>query len=314
MTVKQIFGSVCLLILLIGCASYHQRGIEVASKGTYCDPRYEPTYDSTFIPKKNIDAILDGPLSKKYPRHLLRIANASGVLDLLAEMLEIEKNMKSSSELRDLYNLKEQQVSTRLALVATEVASMESEFSCERDRCQQVINYLYEKENLKIRRSTAASIVLGALTTILTEFGKDEQEVKAIAIVGGTATAVVGLRTLFVKKKIDFTHKRNVLADIWFKRTTTSAYPASIWYVLTEKSFTDDQKYSINYHIQERWQSQIDSYGPSKRAQLEKLLFGEGGSYGIQELEIRENMLSLIQVGVSLTNHELKLLMIEIAK
>ncbi len=29
---------------------------------------------------------------------------------------------------------------------------------------------------------------------------------------------------------------------------------------------------------------------------------------------IRENMLSLIQVGVSLINHELKLLMVEIAK
>jgi hypothetical protein len=173
---------------------------------------------------------------------------------------------------------------------------------------------LSEKENLKIRRSTAASIVLGALTTIMTEFGKDEQQMKAIAIVGGTATAVVGLRTLFVKKKIDFTHKRNVLADIWFKRATSAAYPASIWYVLNEKSFTDDQKYSINYHIQERWQSQLESYGPSKREQFEKLFFGEGGSYGIQELQIRANMLSLIQVGVSLTNHELKLLMVEIAK
>ena len=310
----RIFGSVCLLILLVGCATYHQKGIEVASKGTYCDPRYEPTYDSTFAPKRNIESILQGPLSAKYPRHLLLIANASGVLHLLEEMDEIEKQMKSSGELRDLYNLKKQQISIRLGLVATEVASMESEFSCERDRCQQVINYLLEKENRKIRRSTAASIVLGAFTTMGTEFGKDEQQMRAIAIVGGTITAVVGLRTLFVNDRIEFSHTRNVLTDIWSERSTTSTYPASIWYVLTEKSFTDEQKYPINYYIRQRWQSQIESYGPSKRARLEKLFFGEGGSYGIQELQVRENMLSLIQVGVSLTNHDLKLLMIEIAK
>jgi len=314
MKVTRIFGPVCVLILSWGCASYHQKGIEVASKGTYCDPRYEPTYDSTFTPKKNIDSILHGPLSAKYPKHLLLIANACGVLDLLIDMNEIEKEMKSSSELRDLYNLKKQQVSMRLNLVATEVASMESEFSCERDRCQQVINYLSEKENLKIRRSTAASIVLGALTTIGTEFGNGEQQMRTIAIIGGTATAVVGLRTLFVKDNIEFTHTRNVLTDIWLNHTTTSNYPASIWYVLTERSFTDEQKYPINYYIRQRWQSEIESYGASKREMHEKLFFGPGGSYGIQELRIRENMLSLIQVGVSLTNHELKLLMVEIAK
>ncbi|MBI1769055.1 MAG: hypothetical protein HYR67_11840 [Bacteroidetes bacterium] len=308
-------GIICtLLIFLMGCASYQQTGIEVASKGAYCDPRNEPVYDSTFVPKKNIDSILHSPLSSKYPQHLLLIANASGVLHLLQEMYEIEKQMRLNTGLTNLYLQKKLQVSARLSLVATEVASMESEFSCERDRCQQVINYLSEKENLKIRSSTAASIVMGALTTIGTGATSDEQRIKNIAIVGGTITAVLGLRTLFIKNRIEFSHARNVLADIWFKRMASTTYPASIWYVLTEKSFTDEQKYPINYYIRQRWQSQLESYSSSKELKLEKLFFGEGGRYGIQELRIRENMLSLIQVGVSLTNHDLKLLMVEMAK
>jgi hypothetical protein len=298
----------------VGCASYQQAGIDVASKGTYCDPRNDPEYDSSFIPKKNIDDVLHGPLGARYPQHLLLIANASGVLHLLQDMFELERQMKSNTELINTYNQKKQLIAARLSLVATEVASMESEFSCERDRCQQVINYLSEKENLKIRRSTAASIVMGAITTIGAGSTTDEEQIKTIAIAGGTVTALLGLRTLFVRKEIEFSHKRNVLSDIWFKREVTSTYPASIWYVLTEKSFTDEQKYSINYYIQQRWQSQIESYGASKRNKLERLFFGEGGNYGIQELRIRENMLSLMEVGVSLTNHDLKLLMLEIAK
>jgi len=253
-------------------------------------------------------------LSTKHPQHIILIANACGVLPLLLNMYELEEQMLSDPSVKSEYSQKKLQIMARLNLVATEVASMETELSCERDRCQQVINYLSEKENLKIRRSTVASIVMGAITTIGTGLTSDQNQIKTIAIVGGTLTALLGLRTLFVRNEIEFTHKRNVLSDIWYKRNTSATYPLSIWYVLSEKYFTDDLQYPMTYHIQQRWQSQLETFSPAKTQKMEKLLFGEGGNYGIQELRIRENMLSLIQVGVSLTNHDLKLLMLEIAK
>ncbi len=303
-----------LAFSLSACATYQQLGIEVASKGTYCSPRNESKYDSSLVPTKNIEGILAGPLSERYPQHLLLIANACGVLPHLRELSDLEKQQTSLINTSSLFQ-KKQLIAQRVSLVAAEVASLETELNCERDRCQQAINYLSQIEGQKIRRSTVASIVLGAATTIAVAFVSGDEQIREVAISGGVLGAAFGLRTLFVNREIEFLHERNILADIWYDKPTSKVYPASIWYVLTEKSFTETKEFPINHYLRLRFKAQLhSSYKVSKRLSLEKLLFEAGANYGINELRIRENMLSLIQVGVSLTNQDLKLLMLEMAK
>jgi len=301
-------------LLGLSCSSYRQLGIEVASKGKYCSPRSEPNYDSSFIPRKNIGPVVSGALSAKFSERIILIANACGALTDLQELFDLEMKASDSEDYSLVIAQKKQEISQRVSLALSEVASLESEINCERDRCQQAINYLSEIEGEKVRRSTVASIIFGALTTVGTTLVSTDQQVRSVAFLGGILTAGLGLRTLFIKREIEFGHERNILTDIWNESETSKTYPASIWYVLNKREFTDSKEFSVNHYIRLRWKAQLDTYKESKRLAVEKLLFGSGANYGINELRIRESMLSLIQVGVSLTNHDLKLLLLEMVK
>jgi hypothetical protein len=62
----------------------------------------------------------------------------------------------------------------------------------------------------------------------------------AIGIGGGILGAGFGLATLNPKgKKVEFIHQRNLLRDIWREKLESPNFPPFIWYMYTEKKFSN---------------------------------------------------------------------------
>src|ERR1700739_5018116 len=121
---KVFFNLLVLLgtcFLLNSCNTKKKINLKV-SQTSYCAPPSAYVYDSTYIPLTDIKPLLqfDTLLAKKYSYEDLLIANATGTLYLLQDLVYFEQ-IKSEKNLVYIL-LKKQQVFSRLLLASTEIA------------------------------------------------------------------------------------------------------------------------------------------------------------------------------------------------
>jgi hypothetical protein len=114
-----------------------------------------------------------------------------------------------------------------------------------------------------------------------------------------------------VHPKIEFTHPRNLLTDVWKGPVVSSSYPPPVWAYLTRREFSNDGQESIRTRIIARWRTfetlKVDS-------SAEALLFGDGGKYDTAALASRSAMLGQVRAEVDLENQELAVLAAELLR
>ncbi len=298
-----------LTLALAGCASTHPTRLRVASG--YCDPPLPLRYDPAFAPKPELDKALTPALLARYPRRNLLAANAAGILPQLQSLLALEATARQQpGPAAELAVLRQRQaIAAQLALVSSTVASVAAELDCEGERADQVAGYLGEQDDRRTQRLNVLSIGVGAASGVGTTVIENKTAQYAFGIGGGLLAAGLGLLTLRAHgHTAEFKHPRNLLADVWAEKPTSEVFPPSIWYMLTEPAFSNSGQTSLAHNTRQRWQHYGQLARPeSKQGKaLAALLFGEGGEYSADELQVRANMLNELQSAVRLLNQELQ--------
>jgi hypothetical protein len=315
---RVLFLLIASILLFASCASQKAALEKLRNDAGICDP---PAYvlDPSLIPLKNPDEIIDKNLLSRYPHHILLVANAGGVLPDLKELHRMKQRIGvSGTNAEQLeYLSKKHKMLTRLMLLSSEISSVSAELDCEGERASQVAGYLSAFENRRIKNLTIWSITIGAIASVATSAlnNKPGDESAIIGIVGGTASAVLGIRAFFSNSKAEFNHPRNLLAEIWNEPENSSLIPASIWYYFNEKRFTNSGEYSMCHNTKLRWESfGLIGTNAKENERIKALYFGKGGKYTAEELTTRANMLNQLQASVRLMSQDLQTLMLELSK
>ncbi len=282
---------------------------------SYCYPDYSYSTDSVNMPYYSIPEVIksDSALIQQYSLSNINLANATGTLDLIFELTQLEKQYAAQPDPETQVSIiiKKLAVTNRLIVCRTEIAGIAAELDCEGERADQLSTYMSDKESSRVNKLTVASITLGALTAVAAIFIKPQSSSDVVAITGGLGSATLGLLSLSSSRKTEYLHPRNLLTDIWYEPESSKYYPTTIWYVLTHKEFSNSKQYSICHNIRARWQeyNELEDGKSKKNAAKIDLLFGSGGIYTSDLLETRANMLNQLQASIKLLDQDIQQLL-----
>ncbi|WP_146010932.1 hypothetical protein [Siphonobacter sp. BAB-5405] len=234
--------------------------------------------------------------------HDILMANATGTLSFLHKLVHNQSDTSLEGKVERLHIKNELQ--NRLLLVTTELNSFSAELDCEGERADQLASYLDERANNRNDVLTVASIAVGAVTTIATVSISSDATQNVVGLVGGLLSGGLGGSSLIKGRKVPFNHPRNVLKDIWEVPQQSSIYTPFIWYMLNEKSFSNEHKQGIIRSIRDRWLTlQFDGETEGRK---QNLLFGKGGKYKADDLHDRADLLNQLQSSIRSLNQDLQ--------
>ena len=301
--------SLPLLLALAGCAA-RPPAQPPQSTIEYCTPPYPYHYDPAYAPQADFAAVLTPALLAHYPRRQLQAANAAGLLPALQKLLALEAAARPQpGPAAELAVLRQRQhIFTHINLVSATVASVAAELDCEGERADQVGGYLSQQDSRRTQRLNVLSFLSGGVSSAGTVIVGSTGGQYGFGVGGGLLTAGLGLLTLRGGGTASFAHPRNALAEVWTGKSTSGVFPPSVWYMLSNPAFSNKGERSIIENTRRRWQTygQLGQPGTKAgQAQL-ALLFGEGGTYSADQLQLRANMLNELQAAVRLLNQELQ--------
>jgi hypothetical protein len=228
-----------------------------------------------------------------------RLAALLGLRDALLERRASHATASAESRMRVL---------ERIELARVTVAATVAELDCEGERAEQAADYLTRSGSNKVQRLTVGSVVVAAATSIASVFlstrGAKADVQDSVAVWGGALSVGLGLSSLYVHPRVDFTHPRNLLADVWTGPAASSMYPLPVWAYLARPEFSNDQREPIRAHVVARWRTFEQLQDPSSAS----LLFGAGGAYDADALRARAQMLDEVKAEVDLENQDLAVL------
>jgi hypothetical protein len=107
---------------------------------------------------------------------------------------------------------------------------------------------------------------VGAVSGIGTTVSSNQTTQYLFGIGGGLLTAGLGLLTLSSHRTVKFVHPRNLLADVWREAPASAVYPPGVWYLLTEKTFSNRGENSVAHNTRLRWQRYGELSAPESKA------------------------------------------------
>ncbi len=283
--------------LLSGCTRLHS-----SVRTSYCQPAFH--IEDPYIPLTSTDSLLNhsAELRPYFSNHDILMANATGTLSFLKNLI---RNQADSSLLGKVNRLHlKNELQNRLLLVSTELNSFSAELDCEGERADQLASYLDERADNRNDLLTVASITVGALTTILSVAIPSDATQKTVGLVGGLLSGGLGGSSLLKGRKVHFDHPRNVLTDVWHMPQKSDIYTPFIWYMLNEKSFSNEHKQGIIHSIHDRWLTL--EFDGEEKGNKQELLFGKGGKYKANDLHSRADLLNQLQSSIRSLNQDLQ--------
>lgn len=315
--VLRCYALFAALLVLAGCTATRPASGAVQVEPEYCVPPQAYRYDPATAPLPDIAPLLDSALTARFPRRSLLVANAAGALPQLKALVQLERAAQLQPTLANTVGVlaQRQRVQSQLQLLSVAIASAAAELDCEGERASQMAAYLAAQEGRRVQRLTVLSIAVGAVSGIGTTVVDDKPTQYAFGIGGGLLTAGLGLLTLSSHRTVAFVHPRNLLVDVWQESPTSAVYPPSVWYILTNKAFSNKGQNSVAHNTRLRWQRYGQLTAPDSKdgRRQQALFFGAGGQYGADELTVRANMLDEVQASVRLINQELQGLLLGLA-
>lgn len=312
---KKLFYFLPLLCLLASCVSKKNQAIKqniLTLRDSYCKAPFKYNYDNK-LPSYNSDSIIaaNNELKGTFSDQSILILNALDNLDEVHEIMELKKDSSLQSQVKVL-QLKTR-INSKITIALTELDAVAAEFDCEGERVAQIGNYVDNLNDSKNNRLILYSIITGAAASIAGGIVKNEAWSSAIDIGGGGLGAGFGLATLNPKgRKVEFIHQRNLLRDIWREKLESPNFPPFIWYMYTEKRFSNREKQSIISSMKERWlHYQFDDDGEKAD---QSVIFSEGGFYRSQDLHNRAAMLNQMQSATRTINQNINYLLLDLDK
>ncbi|REC48711.1 MULTISPECIES: hypothetical protein [Chryseobacterium] len=310
---KKIIYFVAFSMLLTSCVSRKNQAIRqniLTLRDSYCKAPFKYNYGNK-LPSYNSDSIINAnkELRDKFSDQSILILNALDNLDEVHEIMELKKDTSLESQVKVL-QLKSK-INSKITIALTELDAVAAEFDCEGERVTQIGNYVDNLNDSRNNKLILLSIVTGAAASVAGGIVKDNSWSNAIDIGGGVLGAGFGLATLNPKgKKVEFIHQRNLLRDVWSGKLQSPNFPPFIWYMYTEKKFSNREQQSIISSMKERWlHYQFDD--DKKRAD-ESVIFSDGGFYRSDDLHNRAAMLNQMQSATRTINQNINYLLLDL--
>lgn len=312
---KNIFYLLIIWGLFTSCVSKKNQAIQqniLTLKDSYCKAPFKYNY-SNKIPSYNSDSILTAnkDLKGMFSDQSILILNALDNLDEVHQIMELKKDSSLASQVKVL-QLKTK-INSKITIALTELDAVAAEFDCEGERVAQIGNYVDNLNSSRNNKLILYSIITGAAASIAGGIVSDQGWSNAIDIGGGVVGAGLGLATLNPKgKKVEFIHQRNLLRDIWKGKLESPNFPPFIWYMYTEKKFSNREERSIIGNMKERWlHYQFDD---DKEAADQSVIFSDGGYYRADDLHNRAAMLNQMQSATRTINQNINYLLLDLDK
>ncbi|WP_146942386.1 hypothetical protein [Chryseobacterium hagamense] len=310
---KKLFYFLPLLCLLASCVSKKNQAIKqniLTLRDSYCKAPFKYNYDNK-LPSYNSDSIIAANKELKgiFSDQSILILNALDNLDEVHEIIDLKKDSSLQAQVKVL-QLKTR-INSKITIALTELDAVAAEFDCEGERVAQIGNYVDNLNDSRNNRLILYSIVTGAAASIAGGIVRNDVWSSAIDIGGGGLGAGFGLATLNPKgRKVEFIHQRNLLRDIWREKLESPNFPPFIWYMYTEKRFSNREKQSIISSMKERWlHYQFDD---DKQKADQSVIFSDGGFYRSQDLHNRAAMLNQMQSATRTINQNINYLLLDL--
>lgn len=312
---KKLFYLLAVFSLLTSCVSKKNQVIRqniLTLKDSYCKAPFQYNY-SNRVPSYNSDSILaaNKELQGTFSDQSILILNALDNLDEVHKIIDLKKDSSIAAQVKVL-QLKSK-INSKITIALTELDAVAAEFDCEGERVAKIGNYVDNLNDSRNNKMILYSIVTGAAASIAGGIVSDGGWSNAIDISGGVVGAGFGLATLNPKgKKVEFIHQRNLLRDIWREKLESPNFPPFIWYMYTEKKFSNKEKHSIISSMKERWlHYQFDD---STTEADQSVIFSDGGFYRADDLHNRAAMLNQMQSATRTINQNINYLLLDLDK
>ena len=320
---SEIKMRIALLLITLGflssCVTIRNPSLTAHIDKSNCNQENSYTYTKNTIPKPVFELSVDTTLTSRFRHKDINVANAIGILDLLPDYIgklnQVQQNNSLQNQI-DLINIR-QKINNRIDLASLEISSVAAELDCEEERINQIASVLKEKEMKTETKLTVGSIILGSLTAVVTGVlvsTHDESDAGDIIGVGvGVASTLLGVMILTNQRKIELTHSRNVLREIWQATETSTVYPPSIWYYLNYPNTKGG--ISLREQLIENWKNfgQVSSSKTKSKNSSIDIYFSAGGEYTTEQLENRANMYDQIESTIKLMKQDLRNLTLNIS-
>ena len=323
--IRRIALIFSLFGFLSGCFTGSEHKIHSVSK-TYLEGGYCGT--ATFLGPSVLPPISPKPfpqISDSSPEDILspqseEIAGIIGVTDLVQQIHKLKtKDAQSREGAQEAWLGARQHLSDRLLLSTLEISSITSEVDCEQMRSQYVVNGWTESRIDRTERHLQFAILGDALVAGIfggaLALGLLDTAAAVATIVGGTITTGLSLAASFDEVQGNFHHERNLLREVWEGPEESAIFPGLVWQFLNAPAMDDGdptktrREQLILDWRKHRWLGEPDS---EERARRVELFFGDGGTYGTEDLRIRAQMLGFLKNSVNLMHRRLNELIREI--
>ncbi len=300
---------------LWGCSGIKGAQQALRLDKSYCHKQQEAAYTFADLPKPLHTLKIDTVLAQRFSPQSLNIANAIGILDMLTAYTKLHADTGSKTDVYKKLSLLELllRINQKINLASLEVSATASELDCEEERASQFAYFLKEKEGKAENGLIISSIIVGAVGAVSSEIISNKiSNAKAVSGFGigiGLTEASLGALVFANKRKIEFYHTSNALADIWKNEPVSNYFPRAVWYYLTYEKPHGHEK-SLAKLLVEKWFifGQVAKEKKNSKNTAANLYFGLGGKYSADELKNRADMLDQTEAYVSLMKQDLKTL------
>lgn len=196
----------------------------------------------------------------------------------------------------------------RFLLLQAELDAAVSEVGCLDDQLEDLQAELEQRQGEFELTLTLSSIVVGALAGIVggvLDYVEVDARIPAtVAIAGGVGSAVLGVFALLPPEhSIELVHERNVLRAVWNEERARDATLPRFVAALLDAPEEDGESPSDS--LRARWAEVTEPLGEQGGA----LLLGDGGSYDLAALQVRELVLELLELSIRLQQQDLETLL-----
>lgn len=310
---KKLIYFFAFLGLLTSCVSKKNQVIKqniLTLRDSYCKAPFQYNYGNK-IPSYNSDSILlaNKQLKGTFSDQSILILNALDNLDEVHQIMDLKKDTSIESQVKVL-QLKSK-INSKITIALTELDAVAAEFDCEGERVAQIGNYVDNLNDSRNNKLILYSIITGAAASIAGGIVKDNTWSNAIDIGGGILGGGFGLATLNPKgKKVEFIHQRNLLRDVWKEKLESPNFPPFVWYMYTEKKFSNKEEVPIIQSIKKRWlHFQFDN---NLEVADQSVIFSDGGFYRADDLNNRAAMLNQMQSATRTINQNINYLLLDL--
>jgi hypothetical protein len=285
------------------------------STGTYCASRAALDIPESHRAVEDASAAAEHATAAGFTSLSLDIARSIGALAQVERFAAARAKGASDAEIAELRG----QVNDTVSLATLDLASTVAHLTCEEGRAGQIADDLRAAEQVQARRLTADSLIVGAVSAvsagILAIADKNPAPSAVVGIGGGVAAGAFGFGTLAIHRTATFRHVHNILGEVW-RGEAHPSFSDVVWAYLTRPQFSRTSDRTLRDYLVTTWQESGRLGGDPKHpsAELTALYFGEGGTYDAGGLEDRASMLSDVREVVSLMNHGLQHLAMEVSR